>query len=77
VVLKRVCSLIFLFAYSHTEQKLKKKNHTKCSTKEHELLTYMKYKPKIIITGLHIILTDMVTDIYKILTNPNTDRHDY
>jgi hypothetical protein len=24
VVLKRVCSLIFLFAYSHTEQKLEK-----------------------------------------------------
>jgi hypothetical protein len=50
-----------------------KKNPTKYSTKEHQLLTYIKYKPKIIITDKHIILTDMITDIYKILTDPITD----
>jgi hypothetical protein len=72
VVLKMVCSLIFLFAYSHTEQKLEKK--TKCSTEEHQLLTYIKYKPKIIINDIHIILTDMIIDYWPI---QNTDRPDY
>jgi ribosomal protein S18 len=75
VVLQRVWSLTFLFANSHTEQKLKKKTPTNCSTEEHLLLTYIKYKPKIIITDIHIILTDMITDLYKILTDPITDIH--
>jgi hypothetical protein len=75
VVLKRVCSLIFLFAYSHTEKKLKKKSPTKCSTEEHQLLTYIKYKSKIIIIDIHIIVTGMITDLHKILTDPITDMH--
>jgi hypothetical protein len=81
-MLKKVCSL-FLFTYSHTEQKMK--TPTKCSTEEHQLLTYIKYKPKIIITDIltdpitdiHKILTDTITDIHKILTDTITDRHDY
>jgi hypothetical protein len=63
-----VLCFFFFFAYSHTKQKLKKKNF-KCSTEEHQLLTYIKYKPKIIITDIYIITTDMITDLYKILTH--------
>jgi hypothetical protein len=67
--------VFFLFIICLFTYWTKTGKNTKCSTKEHELLTYIKYKPKIIITDIHIILTDMITDIYKILTNPITDIH--
>jgi hypothetical protein len=72
--------VFFFFTYSHTEQKLK--TPTKCSTEEHQLLTYIKYKQKIIITDIPIILTDMITDIQNTdrpdyWHTQNTDRHEY
>jgi hypothetical protein len=72
VMLKKVCSLFF---YLLTHMLKKTEKPTKCSTEEHQLLTYIKYKPKIIITDIRIILTDMITDIYKMLTDPITDIH--